>query len=136
MSLAENLQILKFKKGERVVTQGDKSSAAYMVLSGSVRVFLKDGTKIIELAELGEDEIFGETAIFSGEDYRANVEANEDCELYVITPESFHDMLKDTDPIVRAMIRMLIDRLQNTSEALLKSETREFIDVALISSDD
>lgn len=130
--MTNNLEILKFKANERVITQGDKANKAYMVLSGKVRVFLEDGTKIVELAELGEDQIFGESAIFTDEPYGANVDTVEDSELYVITPEALTDMLQEADPIVRAMIQMLIERLKKTNEALLKSETREFIDVALI----
>ena len=132
MSIADELQILKFKPEERIISQGKHSDKAYMILSGKVRVFMEDGTKIVELATLGEDEIFGESAIFSGEAYGANVEAVEESELYVITKDSLNEMLKSTDPIIRALIRMLIARLNATNEALLKSETREFIDVALI----
>lgn len=132
MAIADDLQILTFKTGERIVTQGESSDKAYMILSGKVRVFLEEGTKIVELAELGEDEIFGESAIFSGTAYGANVEASEDSELYVITEASLNNMLQDSDPIVRALIQMLIARLKATNEALLKSETREFIDVALV----
>ena len=132
MSIADELQILEFKAGERIITQGDEANKAYMVLSGKVRVFLEDGTKVVELAELGEDEIFGESAILTGQPYGANVEAIEDAELYVITPESLSEMLRSSDPIIRAIIQMLIARLKTTNEALLKSETREFIDVALI----
>jgi len=132
MSITSNLQTVKFKAGQQIVEQGQESSAAYMILSGKVCVYLEDGTKTIELATLGKDQIFGETAIFSGEAYGANVKATEDCELLVITPDSFNEMLKDTDPIIRALLQMLIERLKATNEALLKSETREFIDVALI----
>ncbi|MCB9982282.1 MAG: cyclic nucleotide-binding domain-containing protein [Rhodospirillales bacterium] len=132
MSIADELQILEFKAGERIISQGEQSEKTYMVLSGKVRVFMEDGTKIVELATLGEDEIFGESAIFNGEAYGANVAALENCELYVITKDSLNDMLKSTDPIIRALIQMLIARLNATNEALLKSETREFIDVALI----
>ena len=103
-----------------------------MIIDGKVRVFLEDGTKQVELAVLEEDAIFGETAIFSGQAYGAHVEALEDTELFVITPESLSEMLKGSDPIVRALIRMLIDRLQSTNEALLKSETREFMDIAFV----
>lgn len=34
--------------------------------------------------------------------------------------------------MVRSMVLMLIERLRKTNEALLKSETREFMDIALI----
>ncbi len=130
--MTNNLEILKFKPKERVITQGDKADKAYMILSGKVRVYLEEGSKVVELAELGEDQIFGESSTFSDEPYGANVEAIEDTELYVITPEALNEMLKDADPILRALIQMLIERLKKTNEALLKSETREYIDVALI----
>ena len=127
-----DLEILNYTSGEMIIRQGQDADKAFMILSGKVRVFLEDGTKIVELAELGEDEIFGESAILSASPYGANVEAIEGVELYVITPEALQDMLNSSDPIIRAIITMLIARLKATNEALLKSETREFIDVALI----
>lgn len=132
MSLADNLQIIEYKPGDRIVSQGDQATSAFMILSGKVRVFIEDGEKIVELAELGEDQIFGESAILSQEPYGANVEAVDATEIYVITPESLNEMLGTTDPIIRALIQMLIARLKTTNEALLKSETREFIDVGMI----
>ena len=122
----------KIKSGERIITKGDKAVAAYMILSGEVRVFLEDGYKTIELAKLGQYQIFGETAILGDEENSANVEAIQDTTLLVITPASLAKMLEETDPIIQALIRMLIDRLKATNEALLKSETREFMDIALI----
>ncbi|MEZ5814131.1 MAG: cyclic nucleotide-binding domain-containing protein [Alphaproteobacteria bacterium] len=132
MAVADDLQIMKHNKGDRIITQGEKSDKAYMILSGRVRVYLEDGTKVVDLAELGEDEIFGESAIFNGGAYGANVDALEDCELYVITPQALTNMLGSADPIIRALLQMLITRLKATNEALLKSETREFMDIALI----
>ncbi|MCB1563834.1 MAG: cyclic nucleotide-binding domain-containing protein [Alphaproteobacteria bacterium] len=127
-----NTEHENYRAGERIVTKGDPAGKAYMIQSGKVRVFLEDGEKRVDLAVLGEGSIFGETAIFEGEFYGANVEALEDSALYVITPESLASMLKGSDPIVRALIRMLIERLRTTNEALLKSETREFMDIAFI----
>ena len=124
--------VLNFKKGERIISKGDKATSAYMVLSGKVRVFLEEGSKVIELAVLGQEEIFGETAIFLEETYGANVEAAEDCEILEITPETMNEKLKGADPIVQTLLHMLIKRLKKTNQSLLKSETREFIDVGLI----
>ena len=128
----ESKKIENFKAGDRIITKGETAEKAYMIVQGKVRVFLEEGSKKVELATLEEDAIFGETAIFSNQSYGANVEAIEDTELFVITPETLNEMLKGSDPIIRALIRMLIDRLKNTNEALLKSETREFMDIAFI----
>lgn len=125
-------QFLEFKKGERIISEGDAADRAFMIMSGRVKIFLEEGSKVVDLAELSEDEIFGETAIFRGERYGASVLALEDCELLVITPDSLNAMLEGADPIIRSLIRMLVSRLKLTNEALLRSETREFMDVALI----
>lgn len=128
----DDQKYIEVKKGQRIIAKGEDAKTAYMIVSGSVRVFLEEDGKQVDLATLEEDEIFGETAIFSGEHYGANVEALQDTELFLITPESLSEMLKDSDPIMRALIRMLIERLRRTNEALVKSETREFMDIAFI----
>ncbi|MCC6598586.1 MAG: cyclic nucleotide-binding domain-containing protein [Alphaproteobacteria bacterium] len=125
-------KIMEFKTGEKILSKGDKACNAYMIISGQVRIFLEKDSKVIDLATLGVDEIFGEAAVFAGEAYGANATALEDCELLVITPDSLSAMLEGADPIIQSLMRMLIERLKVTNEALLKSETREFMDIALI----
>ena len=125
-----NTQI--FQPGELIIKQGEEASTAYLIDRGKVRVFLEQDSKIVDLAELIEDEIFGETALFTGAAYGANVEAIEETEVTLITPEILQIKIQNCDPMMRAIIQMLIERLQHTNKALLESETREFIDVAFI----
>lgn len=122
--------IVIYQPGEIIIRKGDKAEKAYMVMSGKVKVFLENEGKIVDLAHLEQDEIFGETAIFQNSEYSASVKALEETELYIITPESLNEKLRHSDPIVRAMLTMLIDRLTKTNKKLLESETREFIDIA------
>lgn len=130
MTKKENIT---FKAGERIIIKGKIADTAYMVVSGTVRVFLEDNGKQVTLAKLGENDIFGESAIFKGEKYGAHVEAGpEGAVVFPITQPDFDEMLKTSDPIVRALIRMLMQRLQKTNSALLKSETREFMDITFV----
>jgi len=121
-----------YSAGERIIKMGDESDAAYLIISGKVRVFLKNDGKVVDLALLGEDEIFGETAIFKGGVYGANVDAIEETELLKITPDSLQDMIESCDPVLGALVKMLIKRLKETNKKLLESETREFMDIALV----
>ena len=121
-----------FTRGQRIITKDETADRAYLILSGSVKVFLEDGSKVVELATLGENEIFGESALFSGEPYGANIDAAEDTTLQIITPDSFATMMEGTDPIIQTLLNMLVKRLKSTNEALMKSETREFMDIDLI----
>jgi CRP-like cAMP-binding protein len=130
--MTTNNDTITFQPAERIITQGDQAERAYMINKGTVRVFIKEGSRKVELAKLGTGEIFGETAVFTGGTYGANVEALEECEMTVITPESLNAMIDDADPILGALTHMLMKRLKSTNEALVKSETREFMDIALI----
>jgi CRP-like cAMP-binding protein len=121
-----------FLPGERIVINGEKAEAAYLILSGKVRVYLRNNDKVVDLAILEKDEIFGETAIFKGGEYGANVDALEETELLKITPASLDDMMQSCDPVLGALVRMLIQRLKETNKKLLQSETREFMDIALV----
>ena len=126
-------ETVTFKKGERIITQGEKANFAYMILEGQVKVFVEDGTRKVELATLEAGQIFGETAILSADnDYSANIEANTDCTLAIITQDHLKSLIEGSDPIVRALLHMLMQRLKNTNDALIKSETREFMDIVLI----
>ncbi|MCD8525634.1 MAG: cyclic nucleotide-binding domain-containing protein [Alphaproteobacteria bacterium] len=121
-----------YQAGDSILVKGDDADKAYMVEKGAVRVYLNNDGKIVELARLGPGEIFGETALFEGGIYGANIDAAEDTVLNVITPGWLDGAIEDVDPMVAALIRMLISRLKSTNEALVKSETREFIDVAFV----
>lgn len=121
-----------FQPGEKIIHQGAEADTAYLIDRGKVRVFLEQDEKIVDLAELGADEIFGETALFTGAAYGANVAAIEETEVTLITPEILQIKIQNCDPMMRAIIQMLIERLQRTNKALLESETREFIDVAFV----
>jgi CRP-like cAMP-binding protein len=49
----------------------------------------------------------------------ATVEAAEDCTLVVITRDTLNAKLKKSDPTVRAIMGMLMERLQRGNDALL-----------------
>lgn len=132
MASSSTKTVERYNKGEPILSKGAPATKAYMVMAGAVRVYLNNDGKIVELARLGPGEIFGETALFEGGIYGANIEAAEDSVLNVITPGWLDSVIEDVDPMVAALIRMLIARLKSTNEALVKSETREFIDLAFV----
>lgn len=127
-----DLKTETYQPDQLIIKQGAQAETAYLIDKGRVKVFLEQDEKIVDLAELGEDEIFGETALFTGAAYGANVVAIEETEVTLITPEILKIKMQNCDPMMRAIIQMLIERLQRTNKALLESETREFIDVAFI----
>ncbi len=124
--------IRTFSTSDRILTKDEPAEHAYMVLKGRVAVFLEKDGKRIDLATLAEGEIFGESALFHGEKYGANVEALDETVLEIISPGKFEKKLNEADPVVRDVMYKLIERQRKTNDALLESETREFMDVTMV----
>lgn len=121
-----------FEDGELIITQGDQAHQAYMILSGAVDVYLEKDAKTVSLATLEIGAIFGESALFGGDAYGANIKSNGKTELLVITPADFDEKRNGCDPMIKEIIRMLIERQRKTNETLLKRETQELMDLAFI----
>jgi CRP-like cAMP-binding protein len=133
MSSEKSAEVKKYQAGDMIIEQGDPSDCAFQINAGAVEVFLNKDGKIVTLATLGKGEIFGENALFGEGISNANVKAaKNDTELAVITCESFKHKLEKCDPMVQKILTMMIHRLHGTNEALLHSETREFMDIDFI----
>lgn len=128
----EKFEAKIFNAGELILRQGDTGEQAYLVNKGKVRVFLQKNGRIIDLAELGPGQIVGEMSLLTGHKNAASVEALEEVSAGVITKEIIREKIDSSDPLVRKLIRMLVDRVRSTDSALLDSETREYIEIDLI----
>lgn len=107
--------------------QGDEGYSAYLIQSGKVSVYSKQDGKEIELAQLGMGEICGEMALINEETRSANVRAIEDCNLIVLTRAAFEQRMENSDSAIRAMVQMLIKRIQSANTDILgrKSELND-----------
>jgi CRP-like cAMP-binding protein len=105
--------------GTVVIRQGEGGNAAFLIESGTVRVTVEKDGRQVELAKLSAGQIFGEMAlVFEEEDRAATVEALEDCSLIVITRRTFDEKLKNSDPTVRAIVPMLVQRILQANRAV------------------
>lgn len=102
------------KPGELLIEQGEPAMEAYLIMGGKAEVFVRD-TKV---ADVGEGDIVGEAALFKGSDYGASVRAVSDLTVQPITPAILDEKIKGCDPMLRALIRMMMIRLRRTNEAL------------------
>lgn len=102
--------------------QGDPGNSAYLIQSGSVRVFSQNGDVRVELARLGVGQLFGEMALVVDELRTASVEALEDCNLIVITRTAFKEKLSKSDPTIRGALKMLSERIVASNSSLTKKD--------------
>lgn len=103
-------------KGTIVIKEGEEAYAAFLIQSGTVQVYQERDGKQIELSVLGMGEICGEMALINNQPRAANVVTLEDCNLVVITRSAFEEKLKNTDATIQAVVKMLINRVQNSNK--------------------
>ena len=107
---------LIYSKGKKIYTKGDVAHFAYYVHSGQVNIYSPGG---LLLGKIGEGEIFGERGPSLDESRSVTAEADTNCILYPINEKTLKQKLTEADPVVRAIVRSLLMRLNDIN---LKSE--------------
>lgn len=113
---------LSFAKGDIILNEGEAGSTAYLIQSGSVRIFAEHNSKKVTLSTLYAGEIFGEGSLIRETPRSASAEANEDCNLIVITRQALQYKLERSDPTIRALVRMMAKRVQQGNDSLMNKK--------------
>ena len=95
--------------GQTVCSLGKPGDAAYLVETGSVEVLAPAGTV---LAILQRGEIFGEVALLDQAPRTATVRTREPTTLIRIERAHVQALLKHTDPVIRHLLVLLLERFR------------------------
>jgi cAMP-dependent protein kinase regulator len=107
--VADALRPIKFSKGTKIITQGDKGNDFYILKSGvcSCTVNQQPGSESksgdengIEVLRVPEGGYFGEIALLTGQPRKANVIAMEDCETLVLDRATFKRVMGPLESIL------------------------------------
>jgi CRP-like cAMP-binding protein len=123
--LAFTSKRLSFKAGHTLFHQGDPGDAAYVVLSGSADVLVNADGGEIQVANVGPNSIIGEIAILCDVNRTATVRASAPLEVLRIDKDQFLELLAEFPEMAIQIIRVLADRLGQTTTEL--SEARSTI---------
>lgn len=117
-------------EGTLIMRQGEEGNCAYLLQSGTVRVYTENAGKRVDLAKLTAGEIFGEMALIFDEKRSASVKAVEDCNLIILTRQTLKQKLERSDPTVRAIVTMLTQRIITANNEVVnkKSDVQDMID--------
>lgn len=110
-------------KDTLIMKEGDPGNSAYLIQSGSVQVYTQSDERKVSLARLDIGQIFGEMALIFDERRTASVIALEDCNLIVITRQSFQEKLSKTDPTIRAIVQMLTQRVISANNTVVNKKS-------------
>ena len=127
----------KYPKGSMIILEEEYGDKLFIVKEGTVKITrVNDEGKEVILALLGSSEIFGEMAILDGESRSANVLAQENCNLIVVSSGDFIEILKDNFKVSFALMSELAKKIRKSDlqiEALSLSDAEHRIGVSILS---
>lgn len=100
-----------------VISEGDDSSAMYLIQEGKVKVTVTstDGKELI-LTTLQQGDNFGELSLLDDSHRSANVVAIENCVFIVLHKADFFQLLKQNSSIAFSVIKFLCHRVRFVTE--------------------
>jgi len=122
----ESTQVEKlYRAGEIIMRQGDSGECAYFIQGGLVVISVtREGGDTIEVGQRGPGSLIGEMAIVDDGPRSATVTALEDCRLLEISKTDFSKAVRNANPIVGLVTRLILLRYR---DLLHRSENlREF----------
>ena len=107
------LEQVSFKKGTTIYRVNEKPKFAYYVYTGKVNIISKDEYNI---GIVQEGELFGEISSLFNKEHSVSATAAEDCRLLIIEKNVFFNKVESADPILKAVIRTLSLRLNDSNK--------------------
>lgn len=117
----------RFKRGEALVEQGQKSNALFILLTGRARVMTSDsrGREVI-LATLAQGDYLGEMSIIDNEPHSATVCAEVQTDVLMLGRAEFARCLTENASMSLVVMRGLVKRLRHADR---KIESLALLDV-------
>jgi len=117
--LVENSTMRSFAKNTLVVSQGDETDSLYVIIEGTVDVFLQNDTgKEIIINSLGPCDSFGELAPLGHIPRQASIITKSACVFSVISRQVFMESLLTKPSVSMKIIELLVKRIQDLTEDL------------------
>jgi CRP-like cAMP-binding protein len=106
------LVLRRLPAGALVIREGEPGEAFFFVASGRLRVYATDGLgRQTELAELGENAVFGEMALLSAQPRSASVACLTEVDLLEVGRQSLAQLADELGPVAEALHGFTRERL-------------------------
>ncbi len=113
-----------YRADEILFRQGEVGDAAYVILAGKAEILVDSPNGQIRIAEVGQNSIIGEIAILCDAARTATVRAVTPIDALRIRKEQFLKLLTDFPEVTIEVMRVLAERLSQTTMALTEERSR------------
>jgi len=112
--LMNMLEPKAFAAREKIIGEGDSGDSMFIMKSGAARVAANILGKTIELAKLGEGDVFGEVAFLTGRPRTAAVIAEGPVEVYEISRSDLEKIIENNPDILETLENFYEKRVKDT----------------------
>lgn len=124
-SLLSVMHLEKIGAGKPIFRRGAPGKACYLVLDGSVRVFVDSPSGEVELTVLGQGALFGQLALLDGSPRSANCSALKDTLLLRLDRDEFEMVFRGGSPFaykfIDVLTRILVLQLRRANQRLAET---------------
>ena len=118
-TLASNMRLRKFRRNQPIFDQGDPGDCLFIVSAGRVKLFIETGDgDQLTILHCGPGECFGEMAVLDGQPRSASAEALEPTEAWIVTRETFVDLIRHNPRSSLALISFLCAKLRTNLDRM------------------
>jgi CRP-like cAMP-binding protein len=110
-----------FAPGQFLFHQGEMGDAAYILAEGEVAIIVKTPAGPRQVARLSGHQVVGEVAVLGDVPRTASVRAETPVVALRISKEAFLDLLRDIPTMAMCMMRVVAQRLENTTAQLRRA---------------
>ena len=111
-NILSRVELYELDPGEKVFSQGEAGDAFYAVLSGKLKVSVREAFVFSKkLAELKEGDFFGEMALLNNSPRSATVTCETAVRLFALRSEYFQAALKESREFSEELKKLASDRL-------------------------
>ncbi len=111
---------ITYKEGQSLFEQGDVGDAAFIIVDGTAEVIVTRDAPMV-VAQVGKNDIVGEIAILVDIPRTATVAATSELTALKVTKDLFFRMVTDFPEMGVEIMRVLAQRLEQTTAQLLKA---------------
>ncbi|MEM7424718.1 MAG: redoxin domain-containing protein [Pseudomonadota bacterium] len=107
----KKLNTLLYEAGDVIIHQGGVSDQFFILVSGEVSVIhRRSGGDEVELAQLGEGDVFGEVGILTETRRTADIRANTPVTVLALGFEDFKKLVSESDPTAEDFMQIVEQR--------------------------
>ena len=116
--IAQHLSEQVYAVGDVVCREGDPADRLFLLLAGTVHVYVERDGKAITYNRLQAGECFGEMALLEETTRSATVQAEAPARCLTLSKQDFLDLLQRQPRMVQEILKALLQRLRHTNVQL------------------